>query len=60
MSLILPLGRHEGRTWYSSHRGRLWIAATLTVPTSHEIQDAEHMFENLKEGELISLFSETV
>ena len=60
MSLILPLARHEGRTWYSSHRGRLWIAAAVMVPTPDEIQNAEHMFEILKEGELISLCSETV
>jgi len=60
MSLILPLGRHEGRAWYTSHRGRLWIAATVRVPTAHEIQNAEHMYKILKEGELISLYSETV
>jgi len=60
MSFILPLGRHEGRTWYSSHRGRLWIAATMRVPPPRAIQNAEHMFEILKEGELISLYSETV
>jgi hypothetical protein len=52
--------RHEGRTWYTSHRGRLWIAAAVRVPTPHEIRNAEHMYEILKEGELISLCSETM
>jgi len=60
MSMIRPLGRHEGRTWYTPHRGRLWIAAALRVPTPHEIQNAEHVYGILKEGELIFLYSETV
>ncbi|XP_021936122.1 activating signal cointegrator 1 isoform X2 [Zootermopsis nevadensis] len=42
---------HEGRTWYTSHRGRLWIAAALKVPTPQEIQTAEHLYEVLKGGE---------
>lgn len=47
--LVAGIKIHEGRTWYTSHRGRLWIAATLRVPNPHEIQNAEHMYEILKE-----------
>jgi len=45
-----PLFRHEGRTWYTAHRGRLWIAAASKAPTKQEIHDAEHMYEILKGG----------
>ncbi len=27
----------QGRVWYSSHRGRLWIAAASKVPSDDEI-----------------------
>lgn len=27
--LVEGIKMHEGRTWYSSHRGRLWIASTV-------------------------------
>lgn len=47
--LVAGIKVHEGRTWYTAHRGRLWIAAALRVPTPHEIQNAEHMYEILKE-----------
>lgn len=26
--LVRGIKQHEGRSWYSAHRGRLWIAAT--------------------------------
>lgn len=45
------LFRHEGRTWYTSHRGRLWIAAASKAPTQQEIQNAEHLYRVLKGGE---------
>ncbi|VDN18835.1 unnamed protein product [Dibothriocephalus latus] len=33
--------RDEGRTWYSAHRGPLWIAAAAKVPEDFEIQAVE-------------------
>lgn len=39
---------HEGRTWYSSHRGRLWIAAASKVPGTEEISSLEHQYRVLK------------
>lgn len=29
--LVYGIKMHEGRTWYSPHRGRLWIAAAAKV-----------------------------
>lgn len=33
--------RHEGRSWYTTHRGVLWIAAAAKVPTPSDIQAEE-------------------
>eukprot|EP00911_Craspedida_sp_UC1_P000218 UC1_evm1s165 len=30
--LVRGIKMHEGRTWYTPHRGRLWIAATVQKP----------------------------
>ncbi|XP_023704813.1 activating signal cointegrator 1 [Cryptotermes secundus] len=48
--LVAGIKLHEGRTWYTSHRGCLWIAATAKVPMPQEIQDAEHSYEILNGG----------
>ncbi|RMB94489.1 hypothetical protein DUI87_29300 [Hirundo rustica rustica] len=37
----------EGRTWYTSHRGRLWIAATAKRPSSQEISELEATYRML-------------
>ncbi|XP_072038298.1 activating signal cointegrator 1-like isoform X2 [Amphiura filiformis] len=34
---------HEGRTWYSSHRGRLWIASASKQPSPEEISEVENL-----------------
>ena len=44
--LIFSNSRHEGRTWYSSHRGRLWIASTVKEPSHEEIQELENFYRN--------------
>ncbi|XP_069682048.1 activating signal cointegrator 1 [Periplaneta americana] len=49
--LVSGIKVHEGRTWYTSHRGRLWIAAASKVPTAQEIRETEHIYEVLKGGE---------
>ncbi|KAJ4448144.1 hypothetical protein ANN_10157 [Periplaneta americana] len=50
--LVSGIKVHEGRTWYTSHRGRLWIAAASKVPTAQEIRETEHIYEVLKGGNL--------
>ena len=39
--------RHEGRSWYSSHRGRLWIASTVQKPSPDEIQQVDNFYRAL-------------
>ncbi|XP_042235200.1 activating signal cointegrator 1-like [Homarus americanus] len=42
--LVAGIKVHEGRMWYSPHRGRLWIAAAAKVPTPEEVRQLEHMY----------------
>ena len=42
--LVMGIKIHEGRTWYSQHRGRLWIHAGSKVPTQEEIQELEQFY----------------
>lgn len=52
--LIAGIKQHEGRTWYSSHRGRLWIASTAKPVDMEEVKRLElfyrlyHKNENLE------------
>lgn len=39
--------RVEGRTWYTSHRGRLWIAAAAKKPTPQEVAEVEAMYRHI-------------
>ena len=39
--------RHEGRTWYTPHRGRLWIAATAKAATPQEIHAVESQYREM-------------
>ncbi|XP_026671864.1 activating signal cointegrator 1 isoform X2 [Ceratina calcarata] len=50
--LVSGIKIHEGRTWYSSHRGRLWIAATSKTPNMEEISKIEHAYRVLKDERL--------
>uniref|UniRef100_A0A4W3JGV2 Activating signal cointegrator 1 n=1 Tax=Callorhinchus milii TaxID=7868 RepID=A0A4W3JGV2_CALMI len=43
--LITGIKRAEGRTWYTSHRGRLWIAAAAKKPSSQEIAEIEQSYK---------------
>ncbi|NWW32845.1 TRIP4 protein, partial [Panurus biarmicus] len=45
--LVRGLKRVEGRTWYTSHRGRLWIAATAKRPSPQEISELEATYRML-------------
>ena len=42
--LVLGIKVHEGRTWYSQHRGRLWIHAGSKVPGQEEIEQLEEFY----------------
>ncbi|XP_050164952.1 activating signal cointegrator 1 isoform X2 [Myiozetetes cayanensis] len=45
--LVRGIKRVEGRTWYTSHRGRLWIAATAKRPSPQEIAELEATYRML-------------
>jgi len=42
--LVMGIKIHEGRTWYSQHRGRLWIHAGSKVPTQTEVQELQNFY----------------
>ncbi|XP_063782427.1 activating signal cointegrator 1 isoform X2 [Pseudophryne corroboree] len=45
--LVAGIKRVEGRTWYSAHRGRLWIAAAAKRPSPQEISELEATYRVL-------------
>ncbi|XP_044063187.1 activating signal cointegrator 1 isoform X2 [Siniperca chuatsi] len=49
--LVKGIKRVEGRTWYTSHRGRLWIAAAAKTPTPQEIAEVEAMYRRIYKKE---------
>jgi hypothetical protein len=44
--LVRGIKQHEGRTWYSAHRGRLWIAAGAKEVTPTEIDALEAFYRD--------------
>ncbi|XP_053490089.1 activating signal cointegrator 1 [Ictalurus furcatus] len=50
--LTCGIKRVEGRTWYTSHRGRLWIAAAAKKPTPQEIAQVEAMYRQICKQDL--------
>ncbi|XP_070827916.1 activating signal cointegrator 1 [Chaetodon trifascialis] len=49
--LVRGIKRVEGRTWYTSHRGRLWIAAAAKKPTPQETAEVEAMYRHIYKKE---------
>ncbi|XP_013857025.1 activating signal cointegrator 1 [Austrofundulus limnaeus] len=45
--LVKGIKRVEGRTWSTSHRGRLWIAAAAKKPTPQEIAEVEALYRHI-------------
>ena len=45
--LVCGIKRIEGRAWYTTHRGRLWIASTARNPTEDEISSVENIYRVL-------------
>ncbi|XP_055382508.1 activating signal cointegrator 1 [Condylostylus longicornis] len=42
--LVMGIKKHEGRPWYTSHRGRLWIASTAKQVDIEEVKRMEHFY----------------
>ncbi|CAB3242411.1 unnamed protein product [Arctia plantaginis] len=45
--LVEGIKMHEGRTWYSSHRGRLWIASTVKPADPDVVRAIENQYRVL-------------
>ncbi|KAM3956674.1 activating signal cointegrator 1 [Aphomia sociella] len=45
--LVESIKLHEGRTWYTNHRGRLWIASTVKPPDYDVIRAIENQYRVL-------------
>lgn len=43
--LIAGIKKHEGRSWYSPYRGRLWIHAASKQPNELEIKEIETFYK---------------
>ena len=50
--LVRGIKQHEGRSWYSAHRGRLWIAATAKEVDPEEIAALEDFYREYHGGSL--------
>ncbi|RZF48358.1 hypothetical protein LSTR_LSTR007525 [Laodelphax striatellus] len=50
--LVSGIKEHEGRTWYTAHRGRLWIAAASKPPLTEDVKDIEESYRKFKSDEL--------
>ncbi|XP_025414221.1 activating signal cointegrator 1 isoform X2 [Sipha flava] len=46
--LLLNIKNNEGRTWFTPHRGRLWIASTAKKPSQEDINEVETFYKRLK------------
>lgn len=50
--LVAGIKTHESRAWYTSHRGRLWIASTAKQPSPDEISTLQHCYQTLKDEDI--------
>uniref|UniRef100_A0A8C6RNE5 Thyroid hormone receptor interactor 4 n=1 Tax=Nannospalax galili TaxID=1026970 RepID=A0A8C6RNE5_NANGA len=46
--LVRGIKRVEGRSWYTPHRGRLWIAATGKKPSPQEVSELQATYRLLR------------
>jgi activating signal cointegrator 1 len=44
--LIAGIKMHEGRSWYTAHRGRLWIASTAKPVDPEEVKHLENFYRS--------------
>ncbi|XP_072409323.1 activating signal cointegrator 1 isoform X1 [Chiloscyllium punctatum] len=50
--LVRGIKRAEGRSWYTSHRGRLWIAAAAKRPSPQEIMEIEGTYRAMHDKDI--------
>lgn len=55
--LIAGIKKHEGRSWYTSHRGRLWIAATAKPVDPDEVKMMEKFYRSHYNGQYLEIYA---
>lgn len=50
--LVAGIKKHEGRPWYTSHRGRLWIASTAKPVDTDTIKQMEAFYKRYYNGKV--------
>ena len=50
--LVRGIKQHEGRSWYSAHRGRLWIAATAKECEDSDVAELEAFYTSHHPGKI--------
>lgn len=58
--VVAGIKKHEGRSWYTSHRGRLWIAATAKPVDPNEVKVLENFYRKYYNGMSIFIFNEKI
>lgn len=53
--LVAGIKKHEGRPWYTAHRGRLWIASTAKPVDPEAVQQMEQFYKRHCKGTRILL-----
>lgn len=51
--LVMGIKKHEGRTWYTPHRGRLWIHAASKQPSESDISETESFYKHFYSSRFI-------
>lgn len=51
--LVAGIKKHEGRSWYTSHRGRLWIAATAKPVDLDAVKSMEEFYRKHYNGKRV-------
>lgn len=56
--LVAGIKMHEGRSWYTAHRGRLWIASTAKPVNPDEVAELEGFYRHHLKNEKLEFPSQ--
>eukprot|EP00041_Stephanoeca_diplocostata_P038312 m.1497248 g.1497248 ORF g.1497248 m.1497248 type:complete len:220 (+) comp25198_c0_seq9:114-773(+) len=56
--LVHGIKQHEGRSWYSAHRGRMWIAATAKPCEEESVRELEEFYKSYHGSGMLHLPTE--
>lgn len=49
--IVAGIKKHEGRAWFTTYRGRLWIHAAGKQPTQDDISEVVEIYHRISEGD---------